>query len=487
MKHKRLTFSPELQREQYRHGYIAWKILVFFLALAAGCVLSFLLFLRPTYSEGEKRQLAPFPAFTVDALFSGEYFADIDTWFSDTFPLREEMVLIQGQVESLYGIRQHAVYTDNDNHFDDDAIPDIPTRPTTAVTTPSTTATLPPYSTTGSTTTATEISVTTVTDSNNTTTTTETSPTTTTTTAPPVTENVPQTLGSILVVGNAGYEYYSFSQKAADMYVGAVNRAAAALKDKATVYDILVPLAIDIVLDDDVRDDVRSADQKKAIDYIYGSLDTSVKTVDAYSALRAHRDEYLYFRTDHHWTATGAYYAYTAFGEAKGTAVPALTDYEFQDFDGYLGTLYSKTGKVAALGNTPDTVRAYFPLYPTSMQFTDRKGNTMSWPVVKDVSGWKKESLYSAFIGGDNPFTEIHNKAITDGSSCVVVKESFGNAFVPFLVSHYETVYVVDYRYYKDDFIDFVTENGVDDVIFINNMSATRSTNLMSYMDDLIR
>ncbi len=487
MKNKRLTLSPELQREQYRHGYIPWKIILFFLALTAGCVLSFLLFLRPSYSEGEKRQLAPFPAFTVNALLSGDYFADIDTWFSDTFPLREEMVAIHGGMESLYGIRQHAVYTDNDNHFDDDVIPDTPTRPTTAATAPTTTATLPPYSTTVGTTATTTVTTTTATEDTATTTTTVTDPVTTTTTVPPVADNVPQTLGSILVVGNSGYEYYSFSQKAADMYVGAVNRAAAALKDKATVYDILIPLAIDIVLDDEVRSEVRSADQKKAIDYIYGSLDASVRTVDAYSALRAHRDEYLYFRTDHHWTATGAYYAYTAFGEAKGTAVPALTDYDTKDFEGYLGTLYSKTGKVAALGNTPDTVRAYFPLYPTSMQFTDRKGNTMSWPVVKDVSSWKKESLYSAFIGGDNPFTEIHNKSITDGSSCVVVKESFGNAFVPFLVSHYETVYVVDYRYYQDDFIRFVTENGVDDVIFINNMSATRSTNLMTFVDDLIK
>ncbi|MBE6757563.1 MAG: hypothetical protein E7552_03310 [Ruminococcaceae bacterium] len=480
MKHKRLTLSPELQRSQYRHGYIAWKILVFFFILASGSVLSFLLFLRPTYSEGEKRQLAPFPAFSLEALFSGDYFADIDTWFSDTFPLREEMVLVHGHIESLYGIRQHAVYTDNDNQFDDDVIPDIPTRPATTVST--TTATLAPYSTTVPTTTETTVTTETTAPTE---TTLPTDPATTTTVAP-VVDTAPQTLGSILVVGNSGYEYYSFSQKAADMYVGAINRAAAALKDKATVYDILIPLAIDIVLDDQVRSEVRSADQKKAIDYIYGSMDGSVKTVDAYSALRAHRNEYLYFRTDHHWTATGAYYAYKAFGETKGTAVPALTDYQTMDFDGYLGTLYNKTGKVAALGNTPDTVRAYLPLYPTSMQFTDRKGNTMSWPVVKDVSTWKKGSLYSTFIGGDNPFTKIHNDALSDGSSCVVVKESFGNAFVPFLVSHYETVYVVDYRYYQDNFINFVIENGVDDVIFINNMSATRSTNLMTFIEDLI-
>ena len=297
----------------------------------------------------------------------------------------------------------------------------------------------------------------------------------------------PQTLGSILVVGNSGYEYYSFSQKAADMYVSAISRAATALEGKATVYDILVPLAIDIVLDDEIRANIRSADQKKAMDYIYGSLPLSVRTVDAYSLLREHRDEYLYFRTDHHWTATGAYYAYAAFAAQKGVTPPALSDYQTMNFEGYLGTLYSKTGKVAALGNTPDTVTAYRPLYPTTMQFTDMKGNKTNWPVVKDVSGWKSSSFYSAFIGGDNPFSVIRNTALSDGSSCVVIKESFGNAFVPFLTSHYETIYVIDYRYYDGELVDFVTTNGVQDVIFINNMSATRSTNLMSYIDGLVK
>jgi hypothetical protein len=223
-----------------------------------------------------------------------------------------------------------------------------------------------------------------------------------------------------------------------------------------------------------------------AIKYMYSHLSNDVTSVDVTPTLKAHNGEYLYFRTDHHWTATGAYYAYAAWAAQKGVTPPALDEYQTMNFPGYLGTLYSKTGKVAALGNTPDTVTAYLPLYPTRMQFTDMKGNKTNWPVVKDVSGWKPSSFYSTFIGGDNPFTEIHNEAITDGSSCVVIKESFGNAFVPFLTSHYETVYVLDYRYFDGELTDFVTANGVQDVIFINNMSATRSTNLMTYLDDLV-
>ncbi|MBO5797658.1 MAG: hypothetical protein J6R77_04850 [Clostridia bacterium] len=485
MKRSKLKFSPELEREMYRPGYLLWKIVSFFFVLFGGCVLAFMLFLRPTYSEGEKRQLAAFPAFSFEALFDGSYFDRITLWFSDTFPFREEMVSVNGQIQSLYGIRGNVVYTDNENQFDDDEIPAAPTRPSTAPTTGGSTTvgttntTIPPQTTT------TTSPTTTTTEADTTVGTTTTAPETAPT-DPPQTQVGPQTLGSILVVGNSGYEYYSFSQKAADMYIGAINRAAAALEGKATVYDILVPLAIDIVLEDEVRAEVRSADQKKAMDYIYGSMPLSVRTVDAYSLLRQHREEYLYFRTDHHWTATGAYYAYAAWAAQKGVTPPALDEYQTMNFPGYLGTLYSKTGKVAALGNTPDTVTAYLPLYPTRMQFTDMKGNKTNWPVVKDVSGWKPSSFYSTFIGGDNPFTEIHNEAITDGSSCVVIKESFGNAFVPFLTSHYETVYVLDYRYFDGELTDFVTANGVQDVIFINNMSATRSTNLMTYLDDLV-
>lgn len=488
MKKSKLTLSPELQRQQYRPSYPIWTVLAFFATMAAGFVLAFLLFLRPTYSEGEKRTLATFPAFSMATLLDGSYFADVDLWFSDTFPLREEMVSANAHVQALYGIRSAAVYTDVSSTFDDDEIPEPPK---TSSTTAGTTITTDGTTTTTETTTAPTDTTGTSDSTQKGTTTTEvtTTPTTGTTTQP--TDNggeapLVQQLGSVLVVGNHAYEYYSFSQSAADRYIGTVSRAADRLAGKANVYDILVPLAIDIVLDDAVRAGVSSADQKKAMDYIYGSMSPAVKTVDAYSLLRQHRNEYLYFRTDHHWTATGAYYAYAALCEAKGIAAPALGDYETMNFGGYLGSLYSKVGKPAALGNTPDAVTAYLPPVETAMQYTDKNGGVRNWPVIQNVAGWNSASLYNTFIAGDNPFTVIQNKERTDGSSCVVIKESFGNAFVPFLVADYQTVYVIDYRYYNGELVDFVTQNGVQDVIFINNMSASRAGPLMEQLDKLV-
>lgn len=76
--------------------------------------------------------------------------------------------------------------------------------------------------------------------------------------------------------------------------------------------------------------------------------------------------------------------------------------------------------------------------------------------------------------------TVIKNKAIKDGSSCVVVKESFGNVFVPYLADHYQNVYVIDYRYWSGKLSSFVQKKKVQDVILLNNISMTRNSYLVS-------
>lgn len=95
--------------------------------------------------------------------------------------------------------------------------------------------------------------------------------------------------------------------------------------------------------------------------------------------------------------------------------------------------------------------------------------------MIHDVSNYPLAIKYSAFIAGDNPYTMIQNKDITDGSSCIVIKESFGNAFVPYLTDHYSKIYVIDYRYWDGDLFSFAQKKKVNDVIFVNNLSMIRS------------
>ena len=138
-----------------------------------------------------------------------------------------------------------------------------------------------------------------------------------------------------------------------------MNRAASQLKGKAAVYDIIVPTSMDITLPASVRKDVQSSDQRKAMDYMYDSMSDDVAKVDIYDHLRNHRDEYIYFRTDHHWTALGAYYAYEKFCQVKGVAPASLED-DFQtvEYPGFLGSFYSDSGKSPALAGG-DTIDVY--------------------------------------------------------------------------------------------------------------------------------
>ena len=292
--------------------------------------------------------------------------------------------------------------------------------------------------------------------------------------------------GSVVIVGDAAYELYTYSDAIADNYALAVNKVAAALEQKADVYDILIPLGSGITFPDNLRDQIKSSDQREAMSSIQAKMDETVKTVDIYDSLMTNRNEYIYFRTDHHWTALGAYYAYEDFCEVKGITPEALDSYETSEFDGFLGSFYNDTNANATLKANADVVTAYHPNMDAIMHVTDSRGVEYDSKVIFDESKAAAGLKYSCFIAGDNPITGIENKELTDGSSCIVVKESFGNAFVPFLVDHYQTIYVVDYRYWKGSISELAQEKNVDDVIFVNNLSMIRNKSLVGKLFSVI-
>ena len=293
--------------------------------------------------------------------------------------------------------------------------------------------------------------------------------------------------GNVVLIGDAAYELYSYRDKTADKYTSYVNETAEQLRGYSDVYDVIIPLSSGITLPDNYYDKISSSNQKTAINNIIGKLSGDVKAVNMYENLMKHRNEYIYFRTDHHWTALGAYYGYEALCDAKGVIPISLDRHESVEFEGFLGSFYNDTKKDKVLEKNPDTIEAYYPISPdTSLVYTTTKGSSNSWDVIYDVTDYPSSIKYSTFIAGDNPFTVITNKNLQDGSSCVVVKESFGNAFVPFLVDHYEKIYVVDYRYWEGSLIDLAKEKKVDDVIFLNNLSMIRSDYLTGKLGQII-
>ncbi len=436
----------------------AFKVVAFFLMLYVGATISFMIPLRPTYSESEKRDLKEFPDFSYEAIISGSYFDDISTWFSDTFPFREQLTKLNTSLKKLSGFDSIAIHGDVDLGDEiPDAPMDVPVTEEHEITAPETTTPV------------------------------TTEPSTTEKADEPKPDIKTQSLGAILVAGNSAYEYYNFSSALAPEFINCVSNIKGTAGNKANVYSMLIPTSMDITLHDGIRKDINSSDQKKALDYFNSSFKNVTAISSIFDVERAHRNEYTYFRTDHHWTALGAYYAYEEFCKAKGIAPVLVTDYLTTSFDGFLGSFYSSSGQSSALGDTPDTVVAYLPRNNVECTVTESDGNSFKWDVISDVSGYASNLKYLTFIGGDQALVTIKNLDIQEESSCLVIKESYGNAFVPFLIPHYKNVYVIDPRHYKGTLSDFTANNQVDDIIFLANISTTRNNIYIDAMKGFIR
>ncbi len=293
--------------------------------------------------------------------------------------------------------------------------------------------------------------------------------------------------GSIVTIGNAGYEYYTYVPKKAGIYTALINDAAAKLPENVSVYSIVAPISSGITLPDNFKEELNNSDMAESLAALSAQFSSDVVNVELYDIMMQHRDEYIYFRTDHHWTARGAYYAYVKFCEAKGITPHALEEYKPREFPGFLGSFYKDCDHAPELGDTPDTVEAFYPVGENiKLNFTDTKGQSYDWPIISNVENSPASLKYSTFAAADNPYTLITNADITDGSSLVVVKESYANALIPFLADHYQTIHVIDYRYWKGSLNTFVSKNGVTDVMFMNNISMTRSDYLIGKLSQIL-
>ncbi|MGN0327886.1 MAG: DHHW family protein [Lachnospira sp.] len=450
------------------------KIVAFLSMLLIGAAVSLILPIRPKVSQMEKRKLSEFPDFNIQDFFDGTYFGEIDTWFSDTFPGRDGLMACSEKLNSLYGVRKSVIHGEvvigddipdadiDENQFSYLSDIDEPEESRGE------SDTVKDYAYSYEEIDAGDVG-TSVEGSDGTTTARE-----------------GESLGSIYVVGDSAYNYYSFSQTDSDNYVSMINSLADRLNGKANVYSLIIPTSIDITLDDATRNSISSSNQKKAMLYMYSKMNSNVGKCYVYDLLRTHRNEYLYFRTDHHWTALGAYYAYSAFMTQLGKTPAGLDRFDKVEFDNFKGSFYTQT-RVSSLGANPDKIIAYIPKSTNELTMINKTYDWTGYNIISDVSTWNPTSKYSTFIGGDNPLTIINNPEIHDGSSVLVIKESFGNAFAPFLVESFENVYVIDYRYYQGTVSELVDQYGIKDVLVLNNIVATSTNTRIDEMNAIMK
>ncbi|MGM9593249.1 MAG: DHHW family protein [Candidatus Onthomonas sp.] len=494
-------FLYEEQKPPQKKRGLSPRIAVFLAALGLITVLALIIPLRPTYSDQERRDLTPFPTFSLSAAVDGSYFSDLTTWFADTFPFRDLFLSLQSRVESLYGIQTlkitgsvtqgdeiPVVGTDSEAAADTEpqrpaapngmppqpALPDEPFEEVQQPEPPAVQDTqeesqpeqLPAQEP-------------------------EEEPEEELTIPELDDDAVVEKLSAVLSIDNAAYEYYNFVQAYADNYTGALNRAAEQLEGISNVYSIIVPNSMGICVPTDVQEAANTSDQKAAIEYMNACLSDKVTAVPVYHTLLKHylEGEYLYFRTDHHWTALGAYRAYEQFAEAAGFTPTPLEDFIPHEYEGFLGTFYNST-KSEAMAKTPDTVYAYEAPSTNNIHITNEEISDWLYVVIGNVENSSAGNKYGTFIGGDNPYSYIENPNKDDGSAVMLVKESYGNAFAPFLIENYQYVYIVDYRYISkvDDrkIAEMCEDLGVDDVLFLNTISTTRADSLIQRLADFV-
>ena len=284
-----------------------------------------------------------------------------------------------------------------------------------------------------------------------------------------------QYAGNVVIVGDRAMEIPTATDSVIESYAKTVNAIADALGSDVRTIRLVTPNGGEFYSPESMHQGLNS--QKDMIDLCYSKMDKGILTVDAYSALRAHTDEYIFFRTDHHWTQLGAYYAYTAFCEAAGFDAVPLDRFETGRYDRFVGSMYTFTANYPqsqTLLDNPDYLEYYLPIVTTHAKYyadaTLQNGVPVS--VVYQHLDASVTNKYQCFIGGDTPICVIETDV--DGPVCLMLKESYGNAFAPFLTSHYSKIIVVDPREFNRDgkpsldLTQFAKEQGVNDLLVIN-------------------
>lgn len=500
------------------------SVIITVLLLSAGCIAGLMLPLRPKISEIEQRELTAFPKYSTVSMLNGVYLSDISTWYADSYPAREEMLEADRMVKSCYGLTTKVMMVGNAMDADEipDEIPDISDEElqeetcelsevnagagkaleeacnqhenankgaVAASITEDTASGKGQAANSASDNAISENAVATASENAAGEKLASVSDNRSKDVEPPVATAMDAEIKkhlqqSLYVKNGAAYSVYYFNKDSAARYIKAMNGAANKLDGICDVYSLLIPNQSGAMLPLDELKGLGGSDQIGAIHYYYSQYD-NVKTVDTIDTLREHSDEYLYFRTDHHWTSLGAYYVYRNFCKEKGIVPHELDYYEKKTFEPFLGSFYSEL-KNPDMENNPDYVDAYIPHGTNDLVYWDPAGNRIEWNVIKDVSGWNKYSKYCCFIAGDKPLTIIENPEISDGSACLVIKESYGNCFVPFLVDHYQTVYIMDYRYATKNAIQFIKDNNINDLIMINNITIAGSGKVIGQIEKLL-
>lgn len=206
-------------------------------------------------------------------------------------------------------------------------------------------------------------------------------------------------------------------------------------------------------------------------DQLFEAAQKTVTAMTAYDLRRqlaqADNAQPVFYHTDHHLTAYGAYTLYAAWREAQGLSARPQSDYTVTSYDGFYGTTWSGSGYFLT---PPDTVELWDSGLAPTVTITDGGKD----PVVSDsfffLGHLQELDKYPVYLDGNHTLTKIENPDAPAGT-LLVIKDSYAHAVAPFLAEHYSTVYLLDLRFYRGSVTEFVKEQGVDELLFLYGAS----------------
>lgn len=282
-------------------------------------------------------------------------------------------------------------------------------------------------------------------------------------------------------VGKDGYDFEKITpedvdEKQVDRNIKAVEdffMTASETIDKQKLSFLLVPTS-GLVMQEKLPKNARLFDQAKYIDQVQKAM-KDYNFVDVRDTLMDHNDEYIYYKTDHHWTSAGACLAYDAWSERTGGEV------EKEDglaknvvSDKFRGSLYSKI---------LDADSAYDEIWTYGLQKDEAFGSKdctvtidekQQLDSIYDDEKLQEKDKYAYFLGGNYGQVHIQNQKAASkakGKNILIIKDSFANSFVPFVTQDYENIYMVDLRYYNGDMKAYLQEHEITDVLVLYNVS----------------
>ena len=232
--------------------------------------------------------------------------------------------------------------------------------------------------------------------------------------------------------------------------------------DKTDMSLMLVPSSISVNYKL-LPKNVEYEDQVNDMNYIYDKI--KFRTVNVYNILLDMNDNYqMYYRLDHHWTSYGAYYGYMEYMNSE--AMPIDSFKVEMVTDKFMGTLYSKSGDYS---RKPDKIYLFIPNkhdYTVNYVYENKVSNTLY-----EMSYIDKKDKYALFLDNNHPLIVITNNDINTDREIVVIKDSYANSFIPFLINNYKRIHVIDPRYFNDSVSEYINSNNINEGLILYNMN----------------